>query len=331
MRSKVVSAAALCLVSACADNIPVQPTTAALSAFSASVNLTADAESQVTVENPAIADIPAQLGLPEGEFIVVSAQLIYEHHAVSENSPTLILADNRTRLTVPQWVPNDPRRGGQRGLKWGYLRANVPTRVYDPSVPGSLRLATSAELEAHIVEAMAAWDARPCSDAPLTRLFPGQPGVPDIIQVGWQPNSWFVQNFPPNGAAVIGVTLTSVFVNNLVDKIPTDIDGNGRPDIAMQQIVYNGGKIWSDNGPLNTMDFFSIIAHETGHAFGLDHFGKVFVTKKDISFNEQGQPVIDVNDIKYAPKALMNAVYVMGRTDITGSDNGAFCQIWASQ
>jgi hypothetical protein len=40
---------------------------------------------------------------------------------------------------------------------------------------------------------------------------------------------------------------------------------------------------------------------------------------------------ISISDIKYAPKALMNAVYVNGRTDILGTDNSQFCQIWASK
>ncbi len=40
---------------------------------------------------------------------------------------------------------------------------------------------------------------------------------------------------------------------------------------------------------------------------------------------------ISIADVKYAPKALMNAVYVTGRNEIGGSDNASFCQIWASK
>ena len=39
---------------------------------------------------------------------------------------------------------------------------------------------------------------------------------------------------------------------------------------------------------------------------------------------------LQIADLKYAHKALMNAVYLQGRDDIRGSDNGSFCQIWAS-
>ena len=330
MRStSVLSAAALCLVSACSDNIPVEPNTAALSAFSSRASLVSS-DAELTAINPAIENIPAELGAPAGEFVVSSAQLLYDVEAVKGASPTLILANDRMKLTAAQWVKNDPRRGGHDGLKWGYLAANVPVPMFDPSVQGSIRAATPSELESGLVSAVGAWDARSCSSEPFTRLFPGQPGTPDVIQVGWQPNAWFVAMFGPNGSSIIGVTLTSIFVNNLVDKIPTDIDGNGRPDLGQAVIVYNAGKIWADNGPLGTVDLFSIAAHETGHALGIGHFGKVFVNKKNVLI-ENGVPTISLEDIKYAPKALMNAVYVTGRSDILGTDHSSFCEIWAGR
>ena len=98
----------------------------------------------------------------------------------------------------------------------------------------------------------------------------------------------------------------------------------GRGDVALKEIYYNPTFIWTNRGAPGFIDFFSVIAHETGHGLSLAHFGKVFITKKDQADG------IQIADIKYAPKALMNAVYVQGRDEIRGSDNGSFCQIWAN-
>src|SRR5688572_1760827 len=88
MRSpSVLSAAALCLASACSDSIPVEPTTAALSAFSARASV---ADEQFTATNSAISNIPAEFGVPSGDFVVASAELLYDIDALKGASPTLI-------------------------------------------------------------------------------------------------------------------------------------------------------------------------------------------------------------------------------------------------
>ena len=322
--TSVLSAAALCLVSACADQIPVEPTTAALRAVA--VGPASTFTDQVSIVDPSIADLRAQLGLEEGDFVVASVELLYDMYAVQDPPPTLILANDRVRLTPPQWVPNDPRRGGRADLNWGYLAFNpIGAGMRDAST-GSVRAATPQELEARIVEGMAAWQSQSCRRTPLTRVMPGA-AAPDIIQVGWVPK----QIFPLfNNPGVLGVTITSWYVNNLVEKIPTDIDGNGRPDIARAEIVYNAHRIWSDNGPVGTIDFFSVIAHESGHAFGLNHFGKVFVAKKNVQY-VNGVPQVSLEDIQYAPKALMNAIYITGRSEIAGTDHATFCGLWGEE
>ena len=329
MRSpSVLSAAALCLVSACADTIPVQPTTGALRAHSASAAAMDDG--QVTIVDPTIADIAAndEWPAPAEDMAVASVELLHDMQALHEAPATLILANDRLRLLPSgQWVASDPRRGGRNGVTWGYVAFNpIGVGKFDP-VLNRVRAATPAELTERIVEGMSAWDSRQCSSAPITRIFPGGPAVPDIFQVGWVPRT--VMPLFQN-AAVLGLARTFIFVDP-VTKIPTDIDGNGLPDLARVEIYYNAHRIWSDNGPIGSIDMYSVIAHESGHALGLNHFGKVFVTRKNVSYTEAGQPIIDIKDIKYAPKALMNAVYIMGRTDIMGTDHSAFCQIWADR
>ena len=68
-------------------------------------------------------------------------------------------------------------------------------------------------------------------------------------------------------------------------------------------------------GTLN-VDVQSVVTHEAGHAFGLAHFGKVFEDNRGV--------------IKYAPRSMMNAVYVSPFRALTGTDNASFCQLWAS-
>ncbi len=35
--------------------------------------------------------------------------------------------------------------------------------------------------------------------------------------------------------------------------------------------------------------------------------------------------------MKFAPYAMMNAVYLAGRNELAGTDHSSFCQIWASK
>lgn len=325
--TSVLSAAALCLLaSACADTIPAGPSTSGLTGATvlASARGSTVVSDEATAINADLASVAAQLGVGGADQQIMKAELLYAANAYSASSPTLILANDRLRGIGAEWVKGDPRRGGRTGVSWSIVPFGGLPWKYDPTVPGAVRPATVTEIVARLQEGMATWTDRTCSDAPVTAVN-GEDA--DIIHALWLPMEFFIQNWGPNGAGILGVTLSSVFgtPGNF-----TDIDNNGKADLAQSIIVYNAGHLWSDNGPLGTTDLYSVIAHESGHAFGLGHFGKVFVTKNDQHVNPDGTISINVEDIKYAPKALMNAVYVMGRDEVTGTDNSSFCQIWAS-
>ena len=279
---------------------------------------------------------------------VARAEVLYGPKNYDAASPTVIVANDRNHKLPYQWVSGDPRRDGRVGVTYAIdpnLRttafgiANLPAIEVDG---GGFRTSTQAELEGYIEEAMQAWRDRKCSDAPITRvpvpagtdpdlldevLLGNPPSAnyeqpADIVQAGWEPPEFFEAVGPGGSDAILGISFTFWFVDD--EGNPTDINGDGKLDTGLVEIYYNPSFIWTNRGtPGGFIDFYSVITHESGHGLGLAHFGKVFVTKKDAADGLQ------IPDVKYAPKALMNAVYVEGRDEIRGSDNGSFCQIWA--
>ena len=203
-----------------------------------------------------------------------------------------------------QWVEGDPRRDGRVGITYAVdpqLQILINGLLFPLIENGAgFRQATQGELDGYMEEAMQAWRERSCSDAPITRvavgagtdpdflddLFLGRPAPSanyvqpaDLVQAGWQPPAFFDALAPDGSDFILGVTFTFIFTDE--DDNPTDVDGNGRADVALKEIYYNPSFAWTNRGAPGAIDFFSVIAHETGHGLGLAHFGKVFVTKKD--------------------------------------------------
>ena len=348
--TSVLSAAALCLLaSACADTIPVQPTraTASLSAVNSRVSLL-DGE-QVAAIQGAMSDVNDELQRVGAVVRVGRAELIYKASGMHAASATEVYANDRDRGIGYAWVKGDPRRGGRQGVTYalGSSTGGFPV-VRDAS--GAFRFATFGEVNAQIEEGMQAWRDMSCSDAPIERVaipagtdpdlldqfFRGQPTSPnynppaDIIQAAWHPTGFFrnIAMFagmnPADGDFILGVTFTLNFVDPATG-LATDIDRDGNRDIGVAEIFYNQGWLWGNRGTAEETDFYSIIAHESGHALGLNHFGKIFVTRKAAADG------VSIDDLKYAPLALMNALYITGRSELQGTDNSSFCQLWASK
>jgi hypothetical protein len=314
-------------------------------------------EASAIIGHPLLTRINARLAKEGSSLRVAKAELLYSAKAYNAKTSTEIFANDRTHQLPYQWVSGDPRRDGRVGVTYvvdpvlqtsAFGLNNLPAVEIDG---GGFRLSTQAELDGYIEEAMQAWRDRRCADAPIERvavpagtdpdlvddILLGRPApsptyaqLADIVQAGWQPPAFFEAIIPGGSDGLLGITFAFVFVDDQgtadpSDDVFTDIDGDGKLDRALAEIHYNPTFIWTNRGAPNTIDFFSVITHETGHGLGLAHFGKVFVTKKDAADG------IQIADVKYAPKALMNAVYVTGRDEIRGSDNGSFCQIWASK
>jgi hypothetical protein len=338
------------LLSACAEQAPdaVPATDNAveasplMSSRKAGTSITVDERAETS---PVLADYNAQLAALGAPVRILKADLIVDPKSW-EGSSTTLIAEDRARGIGIEWVARDPRRGGRVGLTYAFDL--VGSRPFTRNPDGSgLRQATFAELETQLEEGLTAWRNETCSDAPLTRVpvgptvdpdfldnfFLGRPEVPnrvlafgevaDLVQGGWQPNSFFTAFAGAAGSGIIGVAFTFNWVDDAGN--PTDIDRNRIDDAALVEIYYNTRFAWGNSGAANVVDYYSIIAHETGHGLGLAHFGKVFYTRQAAADGLQ------LEDIKYAPLALMNAVYVTGRSEIAGTDRSSFCQIWANK
>ncbi|NEM99147.1 hypothetical protein [Pontibacter burrus] len=187
---------------------------------------------------------------------------------------------------------------------------------------------SAAISEAAIDRAMSTWDASTCSSLDITKIASdgratgfvaallGLRGsynyVADIVHAGWLPAAFF-NAIAPNGAqSILGVTFTIIYLDENGNE--SDIDGNGKADVAFREIYYNDRFLWNDG---STYDIETIALHEAGHGLSQGHFGKAFAT-------------VSNNKLHFSPRSVMNAAYSGVQTTITATDNGGHCSIWAS-
>jgi hypothetical protein len=139
----------------------------------------------------------------------------------------------------------------------------------------------------------------------------------DLVQVGFRSPTefpYFAVN--PN---VLGVAFTLSWVD--ANGNLTDIDGNGKADVAFREIYYNDAYEWADDGVLGErgsgfFDFPAVAIHEVGHGLSQAHFGS-------IARNDDGS-------ITARPKAIMNAIYGGIQRDLTGTDRAGHCSNWSN-
>jgi hypothetical protein len=325
---------------ACAD-VPV-PTSSLAPNAAAGARAAASTTDENVAYSPLLAQINARLAAARAPYRIGSAELRIAADGWNGVTSTVLVANDRARGLGAEWVKGDPRRGGNGGVTYafGSNTAIAPT-TRDPN-GSNVRLVPAADQAAYVDEAMSAWRNIGCSSKPITKVAVPAGTDPDIfdqlvlgqapsqnyaqpadiVHSGWQLASWFrTLAGGTAGNSIIGVTLFFGFIDNAGNF--TDIDRNGKADLALSEILYND-RYFYGNGAPNVVDFYSILTHESGHSLGLAHFGKVFITKTDAADG------LSLADIKYAPYALMNAVYVTGRNELAGTDASSFCSIWSS-
>lgn len=217
------------------------------------------------------------------------------------------------------FVPNDPRRGGFDDI----------TYIVDMAEGATATGLSPAETQASIDNAMSTWNGVNCSAIPITSFggvnidlgyvqflygFGGVQGyAADLTHAGWLPKAFFDFIAPDGGSSILGVTYTFVFVNG--GGVATDIDNNGRSDVAFREIYYNDNFAWTNDG--GGVDVETVVLHESGHGLSQAHFGKLFKTNKNGKFH-------------FAPRAVMNAGYTGEQREIRKTDKAGHCSNWAA-
>lgn len=288
---------------------------------------------ETPVYSPELAQIQARL-VANGinKFALASAQVSVAADSAGWQGATLLIANDRTLTLTSAFVPSDSRRGGSANISYLIDESNLS--AVSRSATNPRFTLTKTELMPEIDAAMLRWQNQPYCGAPTVSKVPYTGADPDLIdglvfqdpsrigtpfaditQAGWLPRAFFDALAPNGSASILGVTFTFVFTNP--DGSATDVDHDGRADVAFREIYYNQRFFWTtDANFLGGIDIQSVATHESGHAYGLGHFGYVFQDNKGV--------------IHYAPKAVMNAVYVSSFRNLAGTDNASFCQLWAN-
>ncbi len=324
--SATVLAVAALLTMACSDSPPTSPQiTPQTPSFANTVDPKAGYSPYLDGFRQAL-----RAGRPGVELL--SAELFVKAGEAGWQGKTTLIANDRTHGNGSAFVEEDPRRDGRSDVTYLVDQSDGAALGYNSS--GVVVVVPNSETEPAVDASMGTWQNKAGCPAPAATKIadsgadpdlidglvfgdPAQIGTPfaDITHAGWLPSTFFDALAPNGSAFILGVTFTFVFVDG--DGVPTDIDGDRNLDVAFRETYYNLRFPWTTDASNNlSVDVQSVATHEAGHGYGLGHFGKVFLDNKGV--------------VKFAPQAIMNAVYISAFRELTGSDNSSFCRIWAN-
>lgn len=226
-----------------------------------------------------------------------------------------------------QFVPNDPRRGEGTEITYLVDQSDGATHTGAPL--------TNAQTEAAIDRAMHTWETTTtCSNFPINKVAdngadpdvidgivfndPGLVGTPraDITDAGFYPAEFFDLLAPGGSESILGVTFTFFFSDDGVN--PTDINHDKKGDAAFRETYYNDAFPWGINTDnREVIDVETVALHESGHGLSQAHFGKIFATLANLRLH-------------VAPEAVMNAIIILQKHSLLGSDRAGHCSIWGN-
>jgi len=284
-----------------------------------------------TAYSPALAALQAGLRSAGVTHVALdSAELLFSDQSWAGVAPDTLFANKYGHMLSSQFVENDARRASPSNTI-RYLVDQSDGVALSRDATGTGVTLTNATTEPQLDASMAAWSTVGCNGPRIEKVVdPGADpdlmdglllgeaslvGTPfaDVTHAGWLPPAFFDALRPFGSFGIVAMDITFVFIDGAGN--PTDVDGDGRSDVAFKEIYYNQRPLWGADSNPSTFDIQTVALHEAGHAFGLGHFGK--------DFNHPG-------NVQFAPKAIMNAVYLGEDRRIYGTDRGSFCQIWAN-
>jgi hypothetical protein len=275
---------------------------------------------QAIDDSPIFMEFPAGAGnssarIGGSTYAVLSAEYIASEES-NEIGRTIYFRDLGNKQLTADFVPGASL--GETDNVSFYIDEKRPTADLPVSV------STAA-----IARAMQTWDDATCSDLGMTQVpsnteittgfvssllgFGGSLAyTADVVHAGWLPGGFFNALAPKGATFILGVTFTIIFTDD--EGNPTDIDSNGKLDVAFREIYYNDAFRWRNGG---SVDVETIALHEAGHGLSQAHFGQAFLDS-------------GAGKLHFSPLAVMNAAYSGIQRTIGVTDLAGHCSNWAS-
>jgi hypothetical protein len=281
----------------------------------------------VTATGPAMLKAINQRLAARGLNIRVASASYVTDASSGQAGQTIFAFDHGNKRLGADFVPNDERRHPGSNITYLVDQSDAVT-----SLPTAL---TAAQTEPAIDRVMTTWETTTrCSAFAIDKvadpgvdpdvvdgLFSGDPaqvGTPfyaDIVHAGWESAPFFDAIAPGGSQFILGATFPLIFTDD--DGNPTDNNHDHLPDTAFTEIYFNDAFAWGIDVQTFPFDVETIALHESGHALGQDHFGKI-------------SQIQATGRLLFAPFAVMNAAVSRQAHALTGADLAGHCGLWGS-